>query len=144
MDSAICRAGNAAVVFFMSTECPISRFYATEIQRICSSSQTRGATFSLIYEDLPVTPSDVHLDNSQLEGARVTRAYLVDDEVLAVERLSRMLKATGRVEVVGESCDAVNAAVDFRSVCPDVLFLDIQASSCPTAIGRPPHLSLTN
>ena len=53
------------------------------------------------------------------------RAYLVDDEVLAVERLSRMLKATGRVEVVGESCDAVNAAVDLRSVCPDVLFLDI-------------------
>ena len=42
------------------------------------------------------------------------RAYLVDDEVLALERLSRMLTLTGRVELVGTNSDAVEAADEIR------------------------------
>jgi two-component system LytT family response regulator len=54
------------------------------------------------------------------------RAYLVDDERLAIERLKRMLEATGRVTVVGTAIDP-EAALDFlRSHAVDVLFLDIQ------------------
>src|SRR5882724_4517640 len=54
------------------------------------------------------------------------RAYLVDDERLAVERLKRLLDATGRVTIVGTATDPV-AALDFlRSAAVDVLFLDIQ------------------
>jgi two-component system LytT family response regulator len=49
------------------------------------------------------------------------RAYLIDDEELALKRLSRMLTATGRVEVVGTSTDPTTA--DFEG---DVLFLDIE------------------
>ena len=33
------------------------------------------------------------------------RAYVVDDERLAVERLKRLLQATGRVEIVGATTD---------------------------------------
>jgi two-component system LytT family response regulator len=54
------------------------------------------------------------------------RAYLVDDEVLAVERLARMLQATGHVEIVGTSNDPAEALTQLRILRPDVLFLDIQ------------------
>jgi two-component system LytT family response regulator len=53
------------------------------------------------------------------------RAYLVDDEVLAVERLSRMLTVTGRVEIVGTNSDPVEAVDELRRLRPDLLFLDI-------------------
>jgi two-component system LytT family response regulator len=54
------------------------------------------------------------------------RAYVLDDERLAVERLSRLLAATGRVEVVGSSTDPEAALADLRRGGVDVLFLDIQ------------------
>jgi two-component system LytT family response regulator len=54
------------------------------------------------------------------------RAYLVDDERLAVQRLSRLLAETGRVAVVGSTIDP-DAAVQFlNGTAVDVLFLDIQ------------------
>ena len=54
------------------------------------------------------------------------RVYVVDDERLAVERLTRLLDATGRVTIVGTDTDPV-AALDFlRGASVDVLFLDIQ------------------
>ncbi len=54
------------------------------------------------------------------------RAFLVDDEPLALNRLSRLLTETGRVEVVGSSCDPVEAIEDVRTHAIDVLFTDIQ------------------
>ena len=53
------------------------------------------------------------------------RAYLVDDEALTLERLSRMLRATGRVEIAGANTDPVQAVEEIRRIAPDVLFLDI-------------------
>ena len=54
------------------------------------------------------------------------RVYVVDDERLAVERLKRLLDATGRVTIAGTSTDP-EAALDFlRLHAVDVLFLDIQ------------------
>jgi two-component system, LytTR family, response regulator len=54
------------------------------------------------------------------------RAFLVDDESLALKRLSRMLEATGRVEIVGSGTDPVEAVAAVLSAKPDVLFLDIE------------------
>jgi len=54
------------------------------------------------------------------------RAYLVDDEPLALKRLSRMLAATGRVEIVGSNTDPVNAAEAIAQLNPDLVFLDIE------------------
>ena len=54
------------------------------------------------------------------------RAYLVDDESLALERLSRLLAATKRVEIAGSTTDPAAALNDLRSNDVDVLFLDIQ------------------
>jgi len=53
------------------------------------------------------------------------RAYLVDDEPLALERLARMLQASGRVEITGSSTDPVVALEDLKHRTADLLFLDI-------------------
>jgi two-component system LytT family response regulator len=54
------------------------------------------------------------------------RAFIVDDERLAVERLSRLLAQTGRVEVVGANTDPEAAIADLHTAAADVVFLDIQ------------------
>ncbi|MBI3665434.1 MAG: response regulator transcription factor, partial [Acidobacteria bacterium] len=54
------------------------------------------------------------------------RAYLVDDEPLALKRLRRLLDATGRVEIVGSAVDPQEALAFLSSREVDVLFLDIQ------------------
>jgi two-component system LytT family response regulator len=54
------------------------------------------------------------------------RAFLVDDEELALRRLSRMLEETGRVEIAGTSMDPIDALSFLSSHEIDVLFLDIQ------------------
>jgi two-component system LytT family response regulator len=53
-------------------------------------------------------------------------AYIVDDERLAIERLTRLLDATGRVRVVGSTTDPETAVAELRDRDVDVLFLDIQ------------------
>jgi two-component system, LytTR family, response regulator len=57
---------------------------------------------------------------------RFMRAFIVDDERLAVDRLERLLVETGRVEVVGTATDPVAALAQLRGHALDVLFLDVQ------------------
>jgi two-component system LytT family response regulator len=54
------------------------------------------------------------------------RVFLVDDEPLALRRLSRMLTASRRVQIVGAESDPVQAVADIRQERPDAVFLDIQ------------------
>jgi two-component system LytT family response regulator len=54
------------------------------------------------------------------------RAYLVDDEALALERMARLLEETGRVQVVGSTTEPEEAIAALASTPPDVCFLDIQ------------------
>jgi CheY-like chemotaxis protein len=54
------------------------------------------------------------------------RAYVLDDEPLAVERLVRLLRQTGRVAIVGSATDPLDAVDWLRSHEIDVLFLDIE------------------
>lgn len=53
-------------------------------------------------------------------------AYVVDDEILAVTRLTRLLTDTGRVTVAGSTTDPQDALEALRDAHIDVLFLDIQ------------------
>jgi two-component system LytT family response regulator len=53
------------------------------------------------------------------------RAYIVDDEALAVKRLTRLLGGTGRVEVAGSTTDPELAVTFLQEHGVDVLFLDI-------------------
>ncbi len=54
------------------------------------------------------------------------RAYVVDDEELALRRLTHLLLATGRVEVAGEAMDPEVALREIPAAAPDALFLDIR------------------
>lgn len=54
------------------------------------------------------------------------RAFLVDDETLALKRLQRMLAATKRVQIAGTSNDPVQAVPAILEAKPDILFLDIE------------------
>jgi two-component system LytT family response regulator len=54
------------------------------------------------------------------------RAYLVDDEPLALERLRRLLERTGRVEVTGSTTEPEQAVAALAADPPDLCFLDIQ------------------
>ncbi len=54
------------------------------------------------------------------------RAYLVDDEPLALERLRRLLEQTGRVEVIGSTTEPEQAVAALTAAPPDLCFLDIQ------------------
>ncbi len=54
------------------------------------------------------------------------RAYLVDDEPLALERLRRLLAQSDRVEVVGSTTEPEEAIATLNSNPVDLLFLDIQ------------------
>jgi two-component system LytT family response regulator len=54
------------------------------------------------------------------------RAYLVDDELPALKRLTRLLDATGRVEILGSTTSPEEALQFLSGNNPDVLFLDIQ------------------
>ncbi|HEU0122383.1 MAG TPA: LytTR family DNA-binding domain-containing protein [Bryobacteraceae bacterium] len=54
------------------------------------------------------------------------RAFVLDDEPLAVERLARLLRKTGRVEIAGTATDPQDAVEWLRREQSDVLFLDIE------------------
>jgi two-component system, LytTR family, response regulator len=54
------------------------------------------------------------------------RAYLVDDEPLALERLRRLLEHTERVKVIGSTTAPEEAVAALTADPPDVCFLDIQ------------------
>ena len=54
------------------------------------------------------------------------RAYLVDDEPLALARLRRLLERSEHVEVVGSTTTPEEAVAALTADPPDVCFLDIQ------------------
>src|SRR5262245_22968193 len=54
------------------------------------------------------------------------RVFLVDDEPLALRRLSRMLNGSKRVKIVGMESDPAQAVAAIPKVQPDAVFLDIQ------------------
>jgi len=54
------------------------------------------------------------------------RAFLVDDEPLALKRLQRMLAGTKRVQIAGTCTDPVEAVPKIIEAKPDILFLDIE------------------
>jgi hypothetical protein len=63
-------AGKAGVLFFISSDCPISNSYAPEIQRLCGEYASKGVGCSLLYEDVDMkTPAvRAHLSEYRYSG----------------------------------------------------------------------------
>jgi len=51
--------GKASVLFFITSDCPISNSYAPEIQRICSEYGPKKVSCNLVYVDPDLTVADV-------------------------------------------------------------------------------------
>jgi hypothetical protein len=62
--------GPAEVLFFITNDCPISNFYAPEIQRICSEFAGQGVSCALVYVDPQMNPAAVrkHLGDYGYHG----------------------------------------------------------------------------
>ena len=54
------------------------------------------------------------------------RVFLVDDEPLAIKRLSRLLMETGKVEIIGQTNEPLEALKIIPTLNLDAIFLDIQ------------------
>jgi two-component system, LytTR family, response regulator len=54
------------------------------------------------------------------------KVFLIDDEPLALKRLSRLLEETGKVEVVGQTSEPLEALKTIPNTDADAIFLDIQ------------------
>jgi two-component system LytT family response regulator len=54
------------------------------------------------------------------------KVFLVDDELTALKRLTRLLEGTGRVEIIGASMNPLEAIDAITADMPEALFLDIQ------------------
>jgi two-component system LytT family response regulator len=54
------------------------------------------------------------------------RAYLVDDEPLALQRLSRLLRQRDDVQVIGQTSEPEEAVAALSNDVPDLCFLDIE------------------
>lgn len=51
--------GKASVLFFITTDCPISNSYAPEVQRICAEYGQKKVSCNLVYVDPDLTAADV-------------------------------------------------------------------------------------
>jgi two-component system LytT family response regulator len=54
------------------------------------------------------------------------RTLIVDDELLARERLRQLLQGEPEIELVGECADGVAAVAAIHKESPDLIFLDVQ------------------
>lgn len=54
------------------------------------------------------------------------KVYLIDDEPLALKRLSRLLSETDRVEIIGQTTEPLKALQIIPTLELDAIFLDIQ------------------
>src|SRR5436309_2990929 len=62
--------GKASVLFFITSDCPISNSYAPEIQRICSEYGSKKVSCTLVYVDPDLTIADVkkHMKDFSYSG----------------------------------------------------------------------------
>jgi two-component system LytT family response regulator len=71
------------------------------------------------------------------------RAFLIDDEPLALSRLARLLAATKRVDIIGRATDPAEGLAQLAAADADVAFLDIHMpglTGLEVAVRVPPKL----
>jgi Redoxin len=102
-------SGAAQVLFFITHDCPISNFYAPEIQRVCSEYGAKGVSCAVVYVDPQLTTAAVrkHLGDFGYKGISAildTKHKVVDatgarftPEAIVVGRAGKILYS-GRID----------------------------------------------
>jgi thiol-disulfide isomerase/thioredoxin len=90
-------AGAAEVLFFITYDCPISNFYAPEIQRICTEYGGKGVSCALVYVDTQMDAAAVrkHLGDFHYQGIPA----ILDSKHMVVEAAGA--KVTPEAIVIG-------------------------------------------
>lgn len=57
-------AGPAAVLYFITNDCPVANSYAPEIQRICGDYASKGVSCTLVYSDLTLDAAAIRKHHS--------------------------------------------------------------------------------
>ena len=132
-------AVKATLLLFVTSDCPISNFYAPEIQQLCAEYGRKGIACTLIYEDVGIDDAGIrkHLaeygyhdmstaidrDRSiaRRAGASITpqAVLLVDDQVRYRGRIDNRYEAFGkprRVVTARDLRDALEAVLAGRPV----------------------------
>jgi hypothetical protein len=91
--------GQAEVMFFITHDCPISNFYAPEIQRICGEYGSQGVSCALVYVDPRMDAVAVrkHLGDYGYKGIRA----ILDSKHKVVDAAGA--KVTPEAVVVGHN-----------------------------------------
>jgi len=86
--------GAANVLFFLTSDCPISNGYAPEIQKICAEYASRGVQCTLLYEDIGMDrrSAQKHLNEYRYRG--------IPAAIDADRRIANHAKATVTPEAV--------------------------------------------
>ena len=95
--------GKASVLFFITSDCPISNSYAPEIQRICSEYGSKKVSCTLVYVDPDLTIADVkkHVKDFSYSGVPA----ILDSTQKLVQAAGA--KVTPEAAVIGASGQAL-------------------------------------
>jgi hypothetical protein len=96
-------AGRANILFFLSSDCPISNSYAPKIQQLCLEYGTKGVGCSLFYEDIKLSAAEARKHLDEYAYRRIPAA--IDD----VRKIAKEARATITPEAV-----VVDAKGDIR------------------------------
>lgn len=151
-------SGMANVLFFVSSDCPVSNGYAPEIQRLCTAYRSRDVFCALIYEDAATDPAAVQrhrdsfgyrdipavIDTGHGIAARANATVTPEAVVVGADgavkyrgRIDNRYEALGkprRVVTAPDLRNALDAVLAGRAVVPPVT----EAVGCfiPWATGR--------
>jgi hypothetical protein len=135
-------AGPLRVLFFVSSDCPVSNGYAPDIQRLCREYAPRGVKCSLAYEDVDIDAAAVraHLEEYRYQGmiaaidrdrafARRARASVTPEAVLVDSKGE--IRYRGRID---------NRYIDFGKPRRVVTAFDLRDAIEAVLAGKPaPH-----
>ena len=93
--------GKANILFFITSDCPISNSYAPEIQRICRDYEAKGVRCSLLYEDLSMDPAAAR-KHLQEYGYRDIAAAIDAERKVAAEAKAIVTPQAVVVDAKGE------------------------------------------
>src|SRR5262249_28307631 len=131
--------GAANILFYISSDCPISNSYAPEIQRLCEQYGSKGVGCSLFYEDVDLTTSAVrkHLEEYRYRGipAAIDNARKVATEAKAtVTPQAVVVDAKGDIRYRGR---IDNFYADFGQPRRQVTVHDLRDSLDAILAGKP-------
>src|SRR6266404_484214 len=131
--------GKASVLFFITTDCPISNSYAPEVQRICAEYSSRKVSCSLVYVDPDLTREDVrkHLKEFGYSGMPAildSTRKLVRAAGATVTPEAAVIGPSGQVLYRGR-IDNVYASLGKRR--PEATEMDLRKALEETLSGKP-------